>query len=92
MFVVLCGQADEKKKLKAAFGQITPDGTRYDGLKRPSGKLPLVQVLLGTHECNQGLTFLRLQHIHLMEPNPKGWSEVLFCSSIRFDEVHLRFT
>jgi hypothetical protein len=23
------------------------------------------------------LTFLRLQYIHLIEPNPKGWSEVV---------------
>ena len=77
MFVVLNGTVDEKKKLKAAFGQITPDGTRYEGLKRACGP-PLIQAVLGTHESNQGLTFLRLQHIHLIEPNPRGWSEVLF--------------
>jgi hypothetical protein len=75
IYIVLCGNVDEKKKLKSAFGQMTPDGTRYEGLSRPDGK-PLIQLLIGTHECNQGLTFLRLQHIHLLEPNPKGWSEV----------------
>ena len=74
LFVVLGGTVDDKKKLKTAFGQITPDGARYEGLRRADGS-PLIQAILGTHETNQGLTFLRLQHIHLIEPNPKGWSE-----------------
>ncbi len=36
-----------------------------------------MQLVLGSRETNQGLTFLRLQYIHLIEPNPKGWSEVV---------------
>ena len=76
LYVVLRGLVDEKKKLKSAFGQMTADGRRYEGLKRADGS-PLIQVLLGTQESNQGLTFLRIQHIHLLEPNPKGWSEVV---------------
>jgi hypothetical protein len=77
LYVVLHGLVAEKKKLKSAFGQMTPDGRRYEGLKRADGS-PLIQILLGSQESNQGLTFLRLQHIHLMEPNPKGWSEVRY--------------
>jgi hypothetical protein len=84
LYLVLSGKAEEKKKLKAAFGQITPDGTRYEGLQRADGS-PLIQALLGSQECNQGLTFLRLQHIHLMEPNPKGWSEVLCRMRVNHD-------
>ncbi len=83
LYLVLIGNAEEKKKLKAAFGHITPDGTRYEGLQRADGS-PLIQALLGSQECNQGLTFLRLQHIHLMEPNPKDWSEVSMRNQVRF--------
>ena len=75
LYVVLSGSVQDKMKLKAAFGHMTPDGLRFEGLRREDGS-PLIQVLLGTHETNQGITLLRLQHIHLLEPNPKGWSEV----------------
>ena len=77
-FVVLRGDKEEKRKLKAAFGFVTPDGERYEGLLRGGeGSAPLVQVLLGARETNQGLTFLRLQHIHIMEPNPRGWGQIV---------------
>jgi hypothetical protein len=60
-----------KRKLMAAFGFVTPDGDRFEGLSRAGSRsVPLVQVMLGARETNQGLTFLRLQHIHIMEPNP----------------------
>jgi hypothetical protein len=74
-FVVLVGNAADRRKLLAAFGRITSDGVRHDGLVRPGGA-PLVQALLGTQDSNQGLTLLRVQHVHLLEPPPKGWSEV----------------
>jgi predicted ATPase len=65
----------EVPKLLAAFGRITADGTRHEGVARAGG-VPLVQALLGTQDSNQGLTLLRVQHVHLLEPPPKGWSEV----------------
>jgi hypothetical protein len=46
------------------------------GLKR-TNCTPLVQLALGSRETNQGFTYLRLQYIHMLEPNPKGWSEVV---------------
>ncbi len=46
------------------------------GIKRTNGA-PLVQLALGSRETNQGFTYLRLQYIHMIEPNPKGWSEVV---------------
>jgi len=70
MFVILKGSVGDQLKLKAAFGFVTSDSTRFNGLERSLG-VPLVQILIGSHECNQGLTFLRLQHIHILEPNPK---------------------
>ena len=76
LFVCLKGSASDQFKLKAAFGFMTSDSTRYDGLQRAPG-VPLIQILIGSHECNQGLTFLRLQHIHILEPNPKGWGKVI---------------
>jgi hypothetical protein len=77
-FVVLKGDKQEQRKLKAAFGFVTPDGERFEGLRRGgAGSAPLVQVLLGARETNQGLTFLRLQHIHIMEPNPRGWGQIV---------------
>ena len=78
VFVNLRGNAEEKKKLKAAFGFVTPGGERFEGLLRSSSKdQPLVQILLGSRETNQGLTFLRLQHIHILEPNPRGWGQII---------------
>lgn len=76
-FVILKGNAEEKQKLKAAFGFVTPGGERFAGLLRARSHLPLVQVLLGARETNQGLTFLRLQYIHVMEPNPRGWGQIM---------------
>ena len=69
VFVILKGKAEDKKKLKAAFGFVTPGGERFEGLRR-SESVPLVQMMLVARETNQDLTFLRLQHIHIMEPNP----------------------
>ena len=82
VFVVLKGNVEEKRKLKAAFGFVTPDGERYDGLLRVGSgygteQIPLVQVMMGARETNQGLTFLKLQHIHIMEPNPRGWGQIV---------------
>ena len=77
VFVSLKGSKDEKKKLMAAFGFVTPGGDRFDGLSREGSSVPLVQVMLGARETNQGLTFLRLQHIHIMEPNPRGWGQIV---------------
>jgi len=123
-FVILKGSAEEKRKLKTAFGFVTPGkphththihtriyththththiryaphthsqiryththththirtagGERFQGLLRSNSKQPLIQVLLGAREANQGLTFLRLQHIHIMEPNPRGWGQIV---------------
>ena len=76
VFVVLKGTKQIREKLLAAFGRATADGTRHEGLRRPCGK-PLVQVIIGSHEANQGITYLRLQHVHLLEPNAKGWNEVV---------------
>ena len=76
VFVILKGKAEKKQKLKADFGFVTPGGERFEGLRR-SESVPLVQMMLGARETNQGLTFLRLQHIHIMEPNPKGWGQIL---------------
>jgi hypothetical protein len=71
VLISLKGSKDEKRKLMAAFGFVTPDGDRFEGLYRAGSRsVPLVQVMLGARETNQGLTFLRLQHIHIMEPNP----------------------
>jgi len=75
-FVILRGSAEEKKKLKQAFGFVSPGGERFQGLLRSDSK-PLIQILLGSREANQGLTFLRLQHIHVMEPNPRGWGQII---------------
>jgi hypothetical protein len=36
-----------------------------------------VQVLLGSHETNQGLTLLRVQHVHILRPIDRGWSQVV---------------
>ena len=78
VFISLKGSKDEKRKLMAAFGFVTPDGDRFEGLYRDGSRsVPLVQVMLGARETNQGLTFLRLQHIHVMEPNPKGWGQIV---------------
>jgi len=74
LFVFLKGSAEQKRKLKAAFGFVTPGGERFEGLMRANATplaTPLLQILLGAREAIQGLTFLRLQHIHIMEPNPK---------------------
>ena len=74
-FVILKGSAEQKRKLKAAFGFVTPGGERFEGLMRANATplaTPLLQILLGAREANQGLTFLRLQHIHIMEPNPRS--------------------
>jgi hypothetical protein len=80
--VILQGTMEGKKKLKAAFGYVTPGGERFDGLERGcagpgADSTPIVQVLLGSRETNQGLTFLRIQEIHIMEPNPRGWGQIL---------------
>ena len=75
-FAVLVGGAGDRRKLLAAFGRISADGVRQEGLARPGGA-PLVQALLGTQDSNQGLTLLRVQRVHLLEPPPKGWPEVL---------------
>jgi len=79
VFVVLKGKVAEKKKLMAAFGYVTADGERFEGLCRGGGgglggegSVPLVQMLLGARETNQGLTFLRLQQVHILEPNPRS--------------------
>ena len=78
VFISLKGSKDEKRKLMAAFGFVTPDGDRFEGLYRSGSRsVPLVQVMLGARETNQGLTFLRLQHIHIMEPNPNGWGQIV---------------
>ena len=76
-FAMLKGNADDKKKLKAAFGFVTPGGDRFEGLRRAHRQFPLLQVLLGARETNQGLTFLRLQYIHILEPNPRGWGQII---------------
>ena len=39
----MAGLRPDKKLLLAAFGRLTADGTRYNGLKRPDGR-PLIQV------------------------------------------------
>ena len=70
------GPTFQRRRLLAAFGRLTADGTRHDGLRRADGR-PLVQALLGSHDANQGLTLLRVQHVHLLEPHPKGWPEVV---------------
>ena len=75
-FILLEGKVRDRDTLLAAFGRATSDGTRYEGLCRLNGK-PLVQVLLATRDANQGLTLLRVQHVHMLEPNPMGWNEVL---------------
>lgn len=36
-----------------------------------------VQVLLGSHETNQGLTLLGVQHVHILRPIDRGWSQVV---------------
>lgn len=77
VFVNLKGKLEDRKKLMAAFGYVTPGGERFEGLGRPGNeKVPLVQMMLGCRESNQGLTLLRLQHIHILEPNPKGWGQI----------------
>ena len=78
VFVNLKGSLEDRKTLMAAFGYVTPDGERFEGLGRPGNeKVPLVQMMLGCRESNQGLTLLRLQHIHILEPNPKGWGQIV---------------
>lgn len=54
MFVIIHGSSsrDDRTKLKAAFGFVTPDGRRYEGLRHKNGA-PVVHVLLGSHETNQ---------------------------------------
>ncbi|KAJ1492858.1 hypothetical protein T484DRAFT_2872066 [Baffinella frigidus] len=75
-FLMLEGNAKEKEVLLKAFGYVTADSTRHEGFKRRDGK-PFFQVLLGTHETNQGLTFLRVQLVHLLDPIARGWSQVV---------------
>lgn len=64
-FVVLRGNVEEKKKLKAAFGYVTPDGQRFKGLLRRSNggstpSVPLVQMMLGERETNQGYHYIHI--------------------------------
>ncbi|KAJ1483366.1 hypothetical protein T484DRAFT_1950170 [Baffinella frigidus] len=75
-FLMLEGNAKDKEVLLKAFGYVTAGSTRHEGLKRRDGK-PFFQVLLGTHETNQGLTFLRVQLVHLLDPIARGWSQVV---------------
>jgi hypothetical protein len=63
VFVILKGNAEEKKLLRAAFGFVTPDGERFEGLQR-STAMPLVQVILGARESNQDNASLPPTHSH----------------------------
>jgi hypothetical protein len=68
--LVLTGNALQRTVLKQAFGYH--DGSqRFDGLLREGG-MPLVQVMLAFDESNQGITLLRLQFVHFMEPSLAG--------------------
>lgn len=68
--LVLSGDATQRAVLKLAFGYH--DGSsKHAGLTRKGGK-PLVQVMLAFDESNQGITLLRVQFVHFMEPSLSG--------------------
>jgi hypothetical protein len=68
--VVLKGTIPQRTVLKHTFGYHDGTGKRL-GLLRADGT-PLVHVLIGSDESNQGITLLQLQFVHFLEPTLAG--------------------
>ena len=66
--LVLNGRtAEQRTVLKQVFG-YDKGNQRFEGMCRGGGSVPLVQIMLAFDESNQGMTLLRVQFVHFMEP------------------------